>query len=96
MAALKTCTTQNDCRIRKFIPRILKAFSWGAQVLGGGGVSRLKRKVLTLEVTNDNFPGVHCLELFILAVFLSCCIANTGRKYDNVVLLTRPFISMSQ
>ena len=32
MAPLKNYTTENDCRIRKFIVRILKAFSWGAQV----------------------------------------------------------------
>ena len=32
MAPLKNYTTENDWRIRKFIVRILKAFSWGAQV----------------------------------------------------------------
>ena len=31
-------TTENDCRIRKFILRILKAFSWGAQVWGYGAL----------------------------------------------------------
>ena len=38
---------------------------------------------LTLEVTNDNFHGVHCLELYILAFLKNHCIANTGRKNIN-------------
>ena len=39
--------------------------------------------VLTLEVTNDNFHGVHRLELYIVAFFKNHCIANTGLKNIN-------------
>ena len=35
---------------------------------------------LTLEVTNDNFHGVHRLELYIVAFLKNHCIANTGHK----------------
>ena len=42
---------------------------------------------LTLEVTNDNFHGVHRLELYILAFKKNHCIANTGRKNLNKIPL---------
>ena len=42
---------------------------------------------LTLEVTNDNFHGVHRLELYILAFLKNHCIANTGRKNINKIPL---------
>ena len=52
---------------------------------------------LTLEVTNDNFHGVHCLELNLREFKKNHCIANTGRKnIDTIVLLNRPFITISQ
>ena len=44
-------------------------------------------KELTLEVTNDNFHGVHRLELYILAIKKNHCIANTGRKNINKIPL---------
>ena len=43
--------------------------------------------ILTLEVTNDNFHGVHRLELYILAFLKNHCIANTGRKNINKIPL---------
>ena len=43
--------------------------------------------MLTLEVTNDNFHGVHRLELYILAFKKNHCIANTGRKNINKIPL---------
>ena len=42
---------------------------------------------LTLEVTNDNFHGVHRLELYIVAFKKNHCIANTGRKNINKIPL---------
>ena len=41
--------------------------------------------MLTLEVTNDNFHGVHRLELYIVAFKKNHCIANTGRKNINKI-----------
>ena len=43
--------------------------------------------ILTLEVTNDNFHGVHRLELYIVAFKKNHCIANTGRKNINKIPL---------
>ena len=45
------------------------------------------KRRLTLEVTNDNFHGVHRLELYILAFKKNHCIANTGRKNINKIPL---------
>ena len=45
------------------------------------------RPVLTLEVTNDNFHGVHRLELYIVAFLKNHCIANTGHKNINKIPL---------
>ena len=42
---------------------------------------------LTLEVTNDNFHGVHRLELYIVAFLKNHCIANTGHKNINKIPL---------
>ena len=42
---------------------------------------------LTLEVTNDNFHGVHRLELYIVAFKKNHCLANTGRKNINKIPL---------
>ena len=42
---------------------------------------------LTLEVTNNNFHGVHRLELYIVAFKKNHCIANTGRKNINKIPL---------
>ena len=42
---------------------------------------------LTLEVTNDNFHGVHRLELYIVAFKKNHCIANTGHKNINKIPL---------
>ena len=42
---------------------------------------------LTLEVTNDNFHGVHRLELYIVAFLKNHCIANTGPKNINKIPL---------
>ena len=53
---------------------------------------------LTLEVTNDNFHGVHCLELYLMEFLKNHCIANTGRKNINKIPLCckkRPFITIS-
>ena len=44
---------------------------------------------LTLEVTDDNFHGVHRLELFILAFLKNRCIANTGRKNRITIVLLK-------
>ena len=42
------------------------------------GITPLECKwALTLEVTNDNFHGVHRLELYIVAFLKNHCIANT-------------------
>ena len=41
----------------------------------------------TLEVTNDNFHGVHRLELYIVAFLKNHCIANTGHKNINKIPL---------
>ena len=43
--------------------------------------------LLTLEVTNDNFHGVHRLEPYIVAFKKNHCIANTGRKNINKIPL---------
>ena len=51
-----------------------------------GSVLRLGL-VLTLEVTNDNFHGVHRLELYIVAFLKNHCIANTGHKNINKIPL---------
>ena len=48
---------------------------------------KLSAYLLTLEVTNDNFHGVHRLELYIVAFFKNHCIANTGHKNINKILL---------
>ena len=42
---------------------------------------------LTLEVTNDNFHGVHRLELYIVAFKKNHCITNTGHKNINKIPL---------
>ena len=48
---------------------------------------RVGSKGLTLEVTNDNFHGVHRLELYIVAFLKNHCIANTGPKNINMIPL---------
>ena len=47
----------------------------------------LKDIHLTLEVTNDNFHGVHRLALYIVAFLKNHCIANTGPKNINKIPL---------
>ena len=42
---------------------------------------------LTLEVTNDNFHGVHCLELNLGEFLKNHCIANIGLKNINKIPL---------
>ena len=46
-----------------------------------------EKSILTLGVTNDNFHGVHRLELYIVAFKKNHCIANTGRKNINKIPL---------
>ena len=47
----------------------------------------ITKTCLTLEVTNDNFHGVHRLELYIVAFLKNHCIANTGHKNINKIPL---------
>ena len=53
----------------------------------GGSHASDTLHVLTLEVTNDNFHGVHRLEPYIVAFKKNHCIANTGRKNINKIPL---------
>ena len=56
-------------------------------LFGGVTLDSPSVSFLTLEVTNDNFHGVHYLELFILAFKKNHCIANTGLKNINKIPL---------